>query len=127
MDGSTISPFGVFAAALAASATAGIAAYLRSNKPVTKLALITAALNSGLLGLAISLLLIDKMKGTPFFLIGVCVITGLSGAAGLDLVLTAIQKGGFQIKFGTKEDADGNVKVGFGFGEEKKEKEEAPK
>jgi CHASE2 domain-containing sensor protein len=89
----------VFIAAFAASATAGIAAYLRSNKPITILAIITAALNSGLLGLAIALLWFKKFQDNIYFLVGVCVVTGLTGAAGLDFILTAIQKGGLHIKF----------------------------
>lgn len=128
MDGSTVSPMGVFAAAFAASATAGIAAYLRSNKIVTKLALFTAALNSGFLGLAIALIWFDKFKESPHFLVGICVITGLTGAAGLDFILTAIQKGGFQIKIGSGKDKDGNTNLGFGFGsDDDKDEEKEPK
>ena len=110
------SPLGVFAAAFAVSMTAGIAAYLRSTKPITFLAIITAGLNSGLLGLAIALLWYQKFQDNIYFLVGICVVTGLSGAAGLDFILTAIQKGGLHIKF----DDDKN-NVGFGITDTKEQ------
>jgi hypothetical protein len=108
-------PIGVFAAAFAVSSTAGIAAYLRSNKPITILALITAGLNSGLLGLAISLLWFQKFRDNIYFLVGICVVTGLTGAAGLDFILTAIQKGGLHIRF------DGKEEMGLGITEKGKD------
>lgn len=113
MDG-TVSPIGVFIAAFAASATSGIAAYLRSNKSITILALITAGLNSGLLGLAIALLWFQKFQDNIYFLVGICVITGLTGAAGLDFILTAVQKGGLHINFAGDKDDKGNIKMDLG-------------
>jgi len=108
-----VSPLGVFFAAFAASSTAGIAAFLRSGKSVTKLALITAGLNSGLLGLAIALLWFQKFQDNIYFLVGICVITGLTGAAGLDFILSAIQNGGFSVNIGGGKDKDGNNKMDF--------------
>lgn len=117
-----LSPAGVFIASLGASATAGIAAYLRSGKPITKLALVTAGLNSGLLGLAIALLWYKKFQDNIHFLVGICVVTGLTGAAGLDFVLSAIQKGGLSINIGSEKDSMGNIKMGLGITEQIEEK-----
>lgn len=105
---------GVFAAAFLASATAGIAAYLRSDKPISKLALVTAGLNSGLLGLAISLIWFQTFQDNIYSLLGICVVTGLTGAAGLDFILTAIQNGGLHIKFAGGKDDKGNTSMDFG-------------
>lgn len=121
------SAIGVFAVAFIASALAGIAAYLRTNKPITVLAIITASLNSGLLGLAIALLWFQKFQENIYFLVGICVVTGLTGAAGLDFILTAIQKGGLSIKFDGTKDDKGNINMGFGMGENENTKDEAKK
>lgn len=117
-----VSPLGVFFAAFAASAAAGIAAYLRTQKGITALALITAGLNSGLLGLAISLLWFQKFSDNIYFLVGICVITGLTGAAGLDLILNAIQKGGFSVNFGGGKDEKGNSHMDFSMTEKEDDK-----
>lgn len=111
------SPVGVFAAASLSSGTAGIAAYLRSGKPVSWLAIITAGLNSGLLGLAISLLWYRQFADNIYSLLGICVVTGLTGAAGLDLLLTIIAKGGLTVNIGGKEN-----KLGFDFDSDKPKK-----
>lgn len=100
------SPIIVFAAAFVASSLSGIAAYLRSGKEIKPVALITAGLNSGLLGLSISLIYYQKFTKNITFLLGICVIIGLTGAAGLDFILNAIQKGGISINFGSDKDDD---------------------
>jgi hypothetical protein len=116
----TTSPIGVFLFSSAAAGTAGIAAYLRGGKPVTILSIVTAGLNSGLLGLAISLLWYQKFQDNIYSLVGICVVAGLTGAAGLDFLLTAIQKGGFSINIGGGKDDKGNSKMDFGLTQEGK-------
>jgi hypothetical protein len=103
MGGNTSSSIFIFFFAFIASGTAGTAAYLRSGKPVTRLALITAGLNSGLLGLSICLIYLNKFRDNVHFLLGICVLSGLTGAAGLDFILTSIQNGGISINFKNKE------------------------
>jgi len=95
-----ISPTGVFLSAFAVSALAGLAALLRSTNKLTVLAVISAILNSGLMGLGISLLWYTKFQDNIYFLIGICVLAGLGGMTTVDFVLTAIRKGGFSIKVG---------------------------
>lgn len=90
---SQYSPISVFIFSFLVSGTAGIAAFLRSGNVVKVISLVTAGLNSGLLGLAISLLWYQKFADNVHFLLGICVITGLMGAAGLDFIITIITKG----------------------------------
>ena len=97
----------IFITCFVISATSGIAASLRSGKAITKLSVITAGLNSGLLGLSISLLWYKKFQDNLYTLIGICVISGLTGAAGFDAILTSIQRGAFKINLSTElEDKD---------------------
>lgn len=96
----TYSPIGVFIASFLVSATAGVAAFLRSGKTATPISLTTAGLNSGLLGLAISLIWYRQFQDNVHFLVGIDIITGLMGAAGLDFVLTILTKGGININLG---------------------------
>ena len=50
---------------------------------------------------------------------GICVISGLTGAAGFDAILTAIQRGGLKIDI-TNQSKDGNSSMGFGMREDEK-------
>lgn len=62
------------------SSFAGLAALLRTpNKPTNIKNIITYMLNSGILGLIISLLWYFKFKDNIYFLIGLCVAAGLGG------------------------------------------------
>jgi len=100
----------IFVTAFFVSGLSGIASFLRSGNEIKKIAIITASLNSGLLGLAISLLWYNKFQENIYSLMGICIISGLTGAAGLDLVLSAIQKGGFSVNFGNDKHKNINDK-----------------
>lgn len=91
---------GVFAGAFILSALAGLASLLRKSGDLTKKAVCSVTLNSGVLGLAIALLWYTKFQDNIYFLIGVCVIAGLGGMTTIDFVLAAIQRGGLSIKLG---------------------------
>ena len=108
-----INPVWVFVSSFFVAAFAGLAALLRSVTPLSTKSVCSALLNSGLLGLAISLLWYTKFQSNPFFLIGICVISGLGGLLSVDFVLKAIQGGGLKISLGD----NGIVQMG---GEEKK-------
>lgn len=100
-----VNPLGVFTASFVVAALAGIAALLRSGKPPSLLSIFSAALNSGLMGLCISLLWYVKFQENLYFLVGICVLAGLGGATTIDYVLDVIKKGGFNISVGPKGDA----------------------
>jgi len=89
------SAIAIFVAAFFVSGLSGIASLLRSGKEVKKITIITASLNSGLLGLAISLLWYQKFQENIYELMGICVMSGLGGAASLDFILNFLQKGYF--------------------------------
>lgn len=100
-----IHPLGVFASAFGVAAFAGLASLLRSGSKVTVLSVLSAFLNSGLVGLGISLLWYHKFQDNVYFLIGVCVLAGLGGATTVDAILNAVKSGGFSIKIGKNGDA----------------------
>ena len=100
MELENMTPIGVFLSAFVLSALAGLAALLRSAKPLSILLVLSSFLNSGLMGLGISLLWYTKFQDNIYFLIGICVIVGLGGMTTIDFILTAIRKGGFSIKVG---------------------------
>jgi hypothetical protein len=85
-------PFGVFASAFLVSAFAGLAALLRSDSKINVKSIFSALLNSGCLGLAISLCWYSKFSDNIFSLVGICLLAGLGGNT-----LKATQSGGLKI------------------------------
>src|SRR5688572_14619003 len=105
-----MSPMLVFAFASIASGLAGISAYLKSN-PDPKIApLVTSFMNSGLLGLAMSLIWLRSFSDNVYSLIGLCVLIGLLGASGQEFALSLLTKSGLTIDFRPKKDKDEEVK-----------------
>jgi len=71
----------------------GLAALLRSGQALSKRLVISAFLNSGLMGLVIALILWENFNGQkPHLIIGVSVLAGLGGMTTFDLVLQWIRK-----------------------------------
>lgn len=100
MPGQPFDPLHVFAAAFAVSSFAGLAALLRSGKPLTVMVVASAMLNTGLLGLAISLIWFTRFKSSEdaiYAMIGICVLAGLAGTSALDLLLQLCKRGGLAI------------------------------
>ena len=95
----------VLAAALAISSVGGLAALLRSNKPITVRAVLSALLYSGLVGLIIALLWYNffEGKGNIFFLLGVSGLAGIGGTTVLDLIIQLLKNGGIDISIRPKE------------------------
>lgn len=106
-----LNPIHVFISAFGVSSFAGLAALLRAGKPINVVAVFSAILNSGLLGLALALLWYHKFQDNVYFLIGICVLAGLGGATMVDFILQAFKAGGLSISVGAKDD-----KFGFGGG-----------
>jgi hypothetical protein len=104
---------GVFISAFCVAGLAGLAALLRSGKPLTWISVLTALLNSGLLGLGISLLWYTKFREDVHFLVGICLMAGLGGMNTVDWILAALKRGGFSVKIGKNGEAvmgEGNEK-----------------
>jgi Trk-type K+ transport system membrane component len=88
-------------------ALAGVAAFLRTAQHVTWRALISAALNAAALGSGMAMLLFSYFKDNTWFLLGLCLLSGLGGMTLLGFVLAIIRKGGVYVDVHlpqTKED-----------------------
>jgi hypothetical protein len=110
--GSSYSLVAIFALAFLTSMFSGIAAFLRSKQPITPMAIVAAGMNSGCLGLGLTLSFYSKFKDNITVLLGFGVLAGLSGASGLDFILTTFQKGGIKISLG----GDGGKKDDYSIG-----------
>ncbi len=97
----------VFIGAGVLSGLAGLASLLRSNVELTWKRLISAFLNSGILGLGISLLWYAKFQDNVYFLVGLCVVAGLGGMTTVDLVIAAARRGILGTKLGTENNEQG--------------------
>jgi hypothetical protein len=92
-----LNPLYVFLSAFGVSSFAGLAALLRAGKKVDAIAILSAVLNSGMLGLAIALVWYHKFQDNIYFLIGVCVLAGLGGATLVDFFVAAFKAGGISV------------------------------
>lgn len=117
---SSYSLVAIFALAFLTSMFSGIAAFLRSKQPITPMAIVAAGMNSGCLGLGLTLSFYSKFKDNITVLLGFSILVGLSGASGLDFALNAFQRGGIKISFGGDGDKKGNYSFGMGNQEETK-------
>jgi hypothetical protein len=100
MPGQPYNPLHIFAAAFSVACFAGLAALLRSHKHLDRLTVFSAMLNSGLLGLAISLIWYTNFKHSEdeiYIMIGICVLAGLAGTTTLDFILQLCKRGGLAI------------------------------
>lgn len=86
-------------AAFAISSLGGLAAMLRSNKPLNFRVVVSAFLYSGMMGLIIALLWYNYFDGSGniYFLLGVSGLAGVGGTTVLDFVLQALKHGGVNI------------------------------
>ena len=89
----------VFFSAFGAASFAGLATLLRFPKKLSKLAVVSAMLNAGFMGLAISLIWYQNYRNAEnvYGLIGVCVVAGMGGSTLTDLVISLLAGAGIQI------------------------------
>lgn len=94
-----LSALEVLASCFTISSLGGLAALLRSGKPLNWRTVATALLYSGIVGLVIGLVWYQYFSGQDniYFLIGVSGLAGLGGTTLLDFVLQVISKGGVNI------------------------------
>lgn len=90
-------PWGVFISAFGVASFAGLAALLRSGTALTYINVLSAIMNSGIMGLGIALLWYTKFQDNIYFLIGVCVLAGLGGASMVEFVVAAFKRGGLSV------------------------------
>lgn len=104
-----LTPVEVLISCFTISSFAGLAALLRSGRPLNWRSLIAAFLYSGIFGLIIGACWYNFFDGQDnlYFLIGVSGLAGLGGTSLLDFVVQGVFKG-FNIKITTEESKDGD-------------------
>lgn len=97
-----IEPIRMFFAAFGIASFGGLAALLRSQKPITIRSLVAAVMYSGLAGLIIMLLWYNYFlgNGNLYFLLGVSGLAGVGGTTVVDFLLQAFKSGGLNLTFG---------------------------
>lgn len=102
------SPIIVFIFASIFSILGGIA-YICRTKEVIKLRdIVSSSLNTGLCGLALSMIWYYKFEGQIYVLMGLCILVSLMGSVGVDWVLAKLKSGSFSINFNKN---DGKLEV----------------
>jgi len=87
-----VNALSVFLAAFAVSALAGVAALLRTEKPLSVTRVLSAVLNSGMLGLTVALLWYIKFREEVFTLLGCCALAGLGGMSTVELAVKLLSR-----------------------------------
>lgn len=109
MPTSQIDPLAVFASAFAVSAFAGLAALLRSGRRVGIYSIASDMLNTGCLGLAISLIWYARFKSSDdavYCMIGICLLAGLSGSRAINIIAQYCKRGGIVFEIRPPTDPD---------------------
>lgn len=106
-------PIKIFLSTFSISSFAGLAALLRTGRQLTVRGVLSAMLNSGLLGLGIAFIWYNWFAENLWFLMGVSLLAGLGGLTVLDFFLAVMRNGGLNLevrmdKHGKEEtDAEG--------------------
>lgn len=89
----------VFLSAFGSASFAGLATLLRFAKKISKLAIVSAMLNAGFLGLAIALIWYQNYRKAEniYGLIGICVLAGMGGSTITDLLISILAGAGIRV------------------------------
>jgi DMSO reductase anchor subunit len=100
----------VFASAFGAASFAGLATLLRFARKLSKLSIVSAMLNSGVLGLAIALIWYQNYREAQnvYGLIGICVMAGMGGSTLTDLLISLLSGAGIKVTIIHERDRDGD-------------------
>jgi hypothetical protein len=100
----------VFASAFGVSAFAGLATLLRFAKKLSKIAIVSAMLNAGFLGLSIALIWYQNyLKSENVYgLLGICVLAGMGGSTLTDLLISLLSGAGIKVTITHERDRDGD-------------------
>lgn len=103
--------FSVFLSAFGASSFAGLATFLRFAKRISKLAILSAMLNAGFMGLAIALLWYQNYRKAEniYGLVGICVLAGMGGSTLTDILISILSGAGIRIMVVHERDFDDTV------------------
>jgi hypothetical protein len=97
MNGDKLDPLTLAITAAVIGALAGVAALLRSTSILTWRMVLSAGLNSAALGAGMAMLLFTYFKDNTWFLLGLCLLSGLGGMTLLGFVLHLLKKGGVYV------------------------------
>lgn len=102
----------VFASAFGVAAFAGLATFLRFARKLSKLALISAMLNAGFLGLAVALLWYQNYRNAENVsgLIGICVLAGMGGSTVTDILISILSGAGIKVIIHHERDRDDTLR-----------------
>jgi hypothetical protein len=102
----------VFASAFGAASFAGLATLLRFARKLSKLSIVSAMMNSGVLGLAIALIWYQNYREAQnvYGLIGICVMAGMGGSTLTDLLISLLSGAGIKVTIIHERDRDGDYK-----------------
>lgn len=95
----------IFASAFGVAAFAGLATLLRFAQKLSKLAVVSAMLNAGFLGLAIALLWYRNAENV-YSLLGFCVLAGMGGSTLTDILISVLSGAGIKIIVHHERDRD---------------------
>jgi len=103
----------VFASAFGAASFAGLATLLRFARKLSKLSIVSAMLNSGVLGLAIALIWYQNYREAQnvYGLIGICVMAGMGGSTLTDLLISLLSGAGIKVTIIHERDRDGDYQA----------------
>lgn len=98
----------VFASAFGVAAFAGLATFLRFARKLSKLAVVSAMLNAGFLGLALALLWYQNYQKAENIsgLIGICVLAGMGGSTITDILISVLSGAGIKVIIHHERDRD---------------------
>lgn len=101
----------VLLSAFGAASFAGLATLLRFARKLSKLAIVSAMLNAGFLGLAIALIWYQNYRKSEniYGLIGICVLAGMGGSTLTDLLISLLSGAGIKVIIQHERDRDGDA------------------
>lgn len=108
MADETFMSLSIFASAFGIAAFAGLATLLRFSRKLSKLAVVSAMLNAGFMGLAIALLWYQNYRNAEnvYGLMGFCVLAGMGGSTLTDVLISVLSGAGIKIIVHHERDRD---------------------
>lgn len=108
MTDETFMSLSIFGSAFGVAAFAGLATLLRFARKLSKLAVISAMLNAGFLGLAVALLWYQNYRKAEnvYGLLGFCVLAGMGGSTLTDILISVLSGAGIKIIVHHERDRD---------------------
>lgn len=110
MSPENVQAFLVLLSAFGVSAFSGLSAHLRFAKNLRAVSIVSGALNSGCLGLVISLIWYENYaaSGNTFGLIGICAAAGMCGSKITDVLVSVLSGAGIDVTITHKGDPAGD-------------------